>query len=87
MKPTEADLVALTELALQTKWLKDLPTQDLRNSIGAGALYYDNSSTVTLENDPISSDRTKYIDVQQQRFKRLLIPRSLESCGYPQTGR
>jgi hypothetical protein len=56
MSTTEAELVTLTELALQVKWLKHMLTQDLRITIGATPLYCDNSSTVTLAKDPISSD-------------------------------
>jgi hypothetical protein len=57
MGTTEAELGALTEVALQVKWLKHMLTQELRVTVGATPLYCDNSSTVNLAKDPISSDQ------------------------------
>jgi hypothetical protein len=66
MSSTEAELVVLTEQALQVRWVKSLITQDLRIQLKATPLYCDNNSTVTLAKDPISSVRTKHIEVRHR---------------------
>jgi hypothetical protein len=83
MSTTEAELVALTELALQVKWLKHMLTQDLRITIGATPLYCDNSSTVTLAKDPISSDRTKHIEVRHRKVQELVESKEVEVTWVP----
>jgi hypothetical protein len=83
MSTTEAELVALTELALQVRWLKHMLTQDLRITIGATPLYCDNSSTVTLAKDPISSDRTKHIEDRHRKFQELVESKGVEVTWVP----
>jgi hypothetical protein len=72
MSSAEAELVALTELALQMNWLKSLLTQDLQIQVKATPLYSDNNSTVTLAKDSISSDRPKHIEVRHGKVQQLV---------------
>jgi hypothetical protein len=83
MSSTEAELVALTELALQVKWLKSLVTQDLHIQLKATPLYCDNNSTVTLAQDPISSDRTEHIEVRRRKVQELVESKEVEVCWEP----
>jgi hypothetical protein len=48
MSSTEAELVALTELSLRVKWLKNLATQDLKLKLSVIPLLCDNDSILTL---------------------------------------
>jgi hypothetical protein len=50
------------------------------NPIKATPLYCDNS-TVTLAKDPISSDRTKHIEVRHRKVQELVVSKKTESIG------
>jgi hypothetical protein len=83
MSSTEAELVALTDLALQVKWLKNLLIQDLQLRFKATQLLCDNKSTITLAKDPISSDRTKHIEVRHRKVQELVESREIEITWVP----
>jgi hypothetical protein len=83
MSSTEAELVALTELSLQAKWLKNLATQDLKLSLSVTPLLCDNNSTVTLAKDPIASDRTKHIEVRHRKVQELVESKEVEVKWIP----
>jgi hypothetical protein len=78
MSSTEAGLVALTELSLQVKWLKNLATHDLKLTLSVTPLLCDNNSTVTLAKDPIASDRSKHIEVRHRKVQELVESKEVE---------
>jgi hypothetical protein len=78
MSSTEAELVALTDLALQVKWVKNLLIHDLQLPFRTTQLICDNKSTVTLAKDPISSDRTKHIEVRHRKVQELVESKEIE---------
>lgn len=83
MSSTESELVALTSLALQVKWLRSLVTQDLKMPLSTTTLYCDNNSTVALAKDPISSDRTKHIEVRHRKVQELVDTNDVEVKWIP----
>jgi transposase InsO family protein len=83
MSSTEAELVALTELSLQVKWLKNLATHDLNLPLSVTPLLCDNNSTVTLAKDPIASDRTKHIEVRHRKVQELVETKEVEVKWIP----
>lgn len=83
MSTTEAELVALTELALQVKWLRNMLSEDIRIPFHATPLLCDNNSTVTLAKDPIASDRTKHIEVRHRKVQQLVETKEVEVIWVP----
>jgi transposase InsO family protein len=83
MSTTEAELVALTELSLQVKWLRNLLQEDIRIPFNVTPLFCDNASTVTLAKDPISSDRTKHIEVRFRKVQELVESKEVEVAWIP----
>jgi histone deacetylase 1/2 len=83
MSTTEAELVALTELALQVKWLRNLLTEDIQVPFQVTPLLCDNSSTVTLAKDPISSYRTKHIEVRYRKVQELVESKEVQVKWIP----
>lgn len=56
--------MALAACALQVNWLKLLLTDDMGVSVRGVTLYCENLTKCGLANDPITSDRTKHIDIK-----------------------
>jgi hypothetical protein len=78
MSSTEAELIALTDFALQVKWIKHLLIHDLQLPFKTTQLICDNKSTVTLAKDPISSDRTKHIEVRHRKVQELVESKEIK---------
>jgi hypothetical protein len=83
MSTSEAELVALTELSLQVKWLRNLAIDDLKLSLSVTPLFCDNNSIVTLAKDPIASDRTKYIDVRHRKVQEVVEQKEIQVKWIP----
>lgn len=49
---------------MQVNWLKLLLTDDMGVSVRGVTLYCENLTKCGLANDPITSDRTKHIDIK-----------------------
>jgi hypothetical protein len=62
---------------------EELITQDLQIQFKAAPLHCDNNSTVTLAKDPISSDRTKHIEVRHRRVQELVESKEIEIHWVP----
>jgi hypothetical protein len=69
---TEAELVALNLCALQVQWLKLLLGEDLGIGPLKARLYCDNQSTVQVAHNPISSDRSRHINVKHRKVQELI---------------
>jgi hypothetical protein len=78
MSSTEAELVALTDLTLQEKWIQHLLNHGLQLSFKTTQVICDNKSTVTLAMDPIPSDRTKHIEVRLRMVQELVESKKIE---------
>jgi hypothetical protein len=63
----EAELVALTDTALQVQWLQMLLTEDFKIDT-TNTLICDNRATTRIAEDPICSQKTRHIEV---RFKKV----------------
>jgi hypothetical protein len=69
---TEAELVALNLCALQVQWLKLLLGEDLGVAPLRANMYCDNQSTVSVAHNPISSDRSRHINVKHRKVQELI---------------
>jgi hypothetical protein len=83
MHTTEAELVTLTELSLQVKWLRNLAIDDLKLSLSVTPLFCDKNSTVTLANDPMPSDETKHIKVRHRKVQELVEQKEIRAKWIP----
>jgi hypothetical protein len=75
--------VTLTELSLQVKWLKNLAQEDRSFPISVTPPFCDNNSTINRTKDPISSDRTKHIEVRHCKVQELVEANGIEVTWIP----
>ena len=64
----ESELVALTEAALQTQWLKMLLEEDFHIAV-ENKLLCDNRATTGIAEDPICSNKTRHILVRYKKVQ------------------
>lgn len=69
---TEAELISLNACALDAEWMRILLTSDLRVTPDDVSLYCDNQAAHRLAKDPISSDRTKHIEIRHRKIQEFV---------------
>jgi hypothetical protein len=77
--------VALNLCALQVQWLKLMIVTDLGVGPLTVELKCDNRSTVSLAHNPVASDRSRHIDVNQRKIQEVIESKVLSVKWIPTT--
>ncbi|XP_074327633.1 secreted RxLR effector protein 161-like [Apium graveolens] len=83
LSTTEAEYVAAASCACQSVWMQRVLNQIKGTLSDSIKIFYDNSSTIKLANNPVFNGRCKHIDVRFHFLKNLVSAGavSLEYCG------
>ena len=69
LSSTEAEYVALSELAKEILWMRELCTEIGQELIGPTTIFEDNKSAIAIANDPVHHGRVKHIQVKVHFFR------------------